>query len=157
MPSYQSELNYNYQNYGTIVLNYEHGLVKYFGVGLNLEYSAASLKYQYVQSRVFQPDTTYNVKINNNLFDFYLRLNGHFPIGDHLDIFAGFGLGYAYQVNYYNDNNPNNTGKNNQTQSLIFDWQFTVGLRYMIKDHFGLFADIGKATTTVEMGVTFGF
>ncbi|HSY76371.1 MAG TPA: outer membrane beta-barrel protein [Bacteroidia bacterium] len=157
LPNYQNELNYNYKNYGTIVLKFEHGMTKYFGVGLNLEYSSASLAYDYTQPRPFNTDTTYHVTINNTLLAAYLRLNGHYPIGDKLDIFGGFGLGYAYQINNYNDNNPDNTGKNNKTQSFQFDWQFTLGLRYMIKDHFGLFAEIGWATTTVQMGLTFGF
>jgi hypothetical protein len=156
LPTYQNELNYNYKNYGTIVLKFEHGLVKYFGVGLNLEYSSASLGYDYTQPRTFNTDTTYHVNINNSLIAGYLRLNGHYPIGDHLDIFAGFGLGYAYQLNNYSDNNPDNTGKNTKTQSFQFDWQFTLGLRYMIKPHFGLFAEVGKATTSVQMGITFG-
>jgi hypothetical protein len=157
LPNYQSDLNYDYKNYGTVVLKYEHGLMKYFGVGLNLEYSAANVSYQYTVQRVFNTDTTYNVKINSSVLGAYLRLNGHFPIGDHLDIYAGVGLGYLYQLNNYNDNNPDNTGKNNKTQSLQFNAQFTFGLRYMIKEHIGLFAEIGSATTTVQMGVAFGF
>jgi len=156
--NYQSQQDYNYKDYGTVVLKYEHGLMKYFGVGLNLEYSAANVTYQYNQPRPFNPtDTTYNVTIKSAVIGGYLRLNGHYPIGDKFDIFAGVGLGYLYTLNSSKDTNPNNTATNSDTKSLVFDAQFTLGLRYMIKDHFGLFAELGWASTTVQMGITFGF
>lgn len=152
---YQNDQNYFYKNYGTVVLKYEHGLMKYFGVGLNLEYSAASVSYQYHDVGVFVPDTTYNVTIKNSVLGGYVRLNGHYPVGDKLDLFAGVGLGYLYTTDIYTDNNPYRTNKN--TKSLVFDAQFTLGMRYMIKDHFGLFLELGSASTTVQMGITFGF
>jgi hypothetical protein len=160
LPDYQNDQNYDYKNYGTIVLKYEHGFMKYFGVGLNLEYSAATVSYDYQQARVFNTDTTYTQNIKSSVIGGYLRLNGHYPIGDHLDIYAGFGLGYLYQINNYSSTDPNannKSGTNSKTQSLQFESQFTLGVRYMIKPHFGLFGEVGWASTNVNMGITFGF
>src|ERR1035437_4016939 len=44
---YKSYVDYKFKNYGTVVLKYEHGLAKYFGVGINFDYSAASISYKY--------------------------------------------------------------------------------------------------------------
>jgi len=154
---YQNYTNYNYKNYGTIVLKYEHGLMKYFGVGLNLEYTNEAVTYQENQARPFTTDTTYTVSIHSSVIGGYVRLNGHYPVGDKLDLFAGVGMGYLYTLNKDKDPNPSNANKNSNTTSFVFDAQFTLGMRYMIKDHFGLFAEMGWATTTVQMGITFGF
>lgn len=152
--NYQGYENYNYKNYGTGVFHFEHGLSKYFGVGLDAQYSSAFVTYQTTNPAL----QTVTNSINNQVLGAYIRLNGHFPIGDHLDIFAGFGLGYQYTVN-----NGNQTGSlassttNFQQKEFDFKSQFTLGARYMIKDHFGLFAEVGWASTNVEMGITFGF
>ncbi|HXP51820.1 MAG TPA: outer membrane beta-barrel protein, partial [Bacteroidia bacterium] len=154
----QNYSDYNYKNYGTIVLKYEHGLAKYFGFGLNLEYSGANVTYKYPVSRgPFRLDTNYQANVNGTVMGFYARLNGHYPIGDKFDIFAGFGLGYLLTIDKSTDNNPNSNNKDFNTQSIVFDYQFTFGLRYMVKEHFGLFAELGYASTTVQMGVTLGF
>jgi len=157
LTTYQNDQDYDYKNYGTVILKYEHGFAKYFGIGLSAEYSGANVTYQYTVHRVFNPDTNYKVNINNNVFGAYLRLNGHYPIGDKFDIFAGVGLGYLYIQNNSTDNNPNSTSNDYKTQSLVFNAQFTLGARYMIKDHIGLFAEVGWASTNVQVGVTFGF
>lgn len=154
LTQYQSYDNYNYKNYGTGVFHFEHGLMKYFGVGLDAQYTSAFVTYQTTDATL----NTVTKTVNEQVLGTYIRLNGHFPIGDHLDIFAGFGLGYQYTVN-----NGNQTGKlasdNTNFQQKAFDFksQFTLGARYMIKDHFGLFAEVGWASTNVEMGITFGF
>ncbi len=152
LSQYQGDQNYNYKNYGTGIIKFEHGMLKYFGIGLSAEYSGAYITY--VDPNI--PDNT--ITVNSKVMGFYGRLNGHFPIGDHFDIFAGVGLGYLYTVNSGNETSPaaNNTTNFRQT-ALQFDTQFTFGMRYMIKDHFGLFGEVGSATTTVQMGITIGF
>lgn len=157
LTTYNTYSNYNYKNYGTVVLKFEHGLMKYFGMGLNLEYSSAAVTYDYNQPRPFQSDTTYQRTIKSTVMGFYARLNGHYPIGSNFDIFAGVGLGYLYTLNNDTYTDPNKSGNNYNAKAFNFDAQFTLGLRYMIKDHFGLFAEVGSASTTVQMGITLGF
>ena len=158
LTQYDNYSNYNYKNYGTVVFKYEHGLSKYFGLGLNVEYSGANVTYQYTASRgIFQPDTTYKVNVNGTVMGFYLRLNGHYPVGDKFDIFGGVGLGYLLTIDNSTDNNPNSTANDFKTQSFVFDYQFTLGARYMVKEHFGLFAEVGWASTNVQVGITAGF
>ncbi len=149
---YKSFIDYNFKNYGTGVLKYEHGLQKYFGIGINIDYSAASVSYKYDNSNALR----YQVNINSKILCFYARLNGHFPIGDKLDIYGGVGLGYSYEIDNYNDNNPNST-TSHKTSVLNFDYQATLGIRYMLKNHFGLFAEAGHATTTAQLGIAIGF
>jgi hypothetical protein len=150
---YKSYTDYNSKNYGTIVLKYEHGLQKYFGVGLNLEYSGGSGAYKYDNTNQLR----YQVNMTSSLAGAYARLNGHFPIGKSLDIYAGAGLGYTYQIDNYNDTNPTNSNTSHKNTSLDFDYQFTLGVRYMIKEHFGLFAEIGQASTIAQIGISLGF
>ena len=157
LTQYQNYNDYNYKNYGTVVLKYEHGLSKYFGVGLNLEYSGANVTYKYAVARVFKTDTNYQVNVNGTVMGFYARLNGHYPIGDKFDVFGGVGLGYLLTIDKSTDNNPKSTSNDFNTQSVIFDYQVTFGARYMVKEHFGLFAEVGWASTNVQVGITLGF
>ena len=150
--NYKSYIDYNFKNYGTVVLKYEHGLQKYFGLGLNFDYSAASVSYKYDNSNALR----YQVNIKSKVLGSYLRLNGHFPIGNKLDIYGGVGLGYLYEIDNYDDNNPNTT-TSHKTSVLNFDYQLTLGVRYMLKDHFGLFAEGGHATTNAQLGIALGF
>ena len=145
--------DYKFNNYGTGVLKYEHGLHKYFGLGLALEYSASSATYKYgVQT------SPYIVTINNKVMGGYVRFNGHLPIKEKFDIYGGVGLGYLYTLNKYSDTNPNLTVnfKNKET-FFEFDYQVTVGFRFMVKDNIGLFAEFGWATTPAQIGVALKF
>jgi opacity protein-like surface antigen len=145
---------YKLKNYGTGILRYEHGLNKYFGIGLNLEYSASSNVYDYDNNS----NLLYSVTVNRSVFGGYLRMNGHFPVGDKLDFYAGVGLGYLYTVDNTNDSNPNtNLNTSHKNSVLDFDWQASVGARYMVKNGFGVFAEIGYATTLCQVGVTLKF
>ncbi|HXC04759.1 MAG TPA: outer membrane beta-barrel protein [Bacteroidia bacterium] len=153
----QNYTDLNINNYGTGVLKYEHGFHKYFGLGLNLEYSAASISYKY------GPNITniYTVTDKRSVFGGYVRFNGHFPIGDKFDIYGGFGLGYLYTLDIAKDSNPNNTSSNDATNhnshDLEFSYQITVGARLMVKEGFGLFAEFGYATTPCQLGVVLKF
>jgi hypothetical protein len=150
---YKSFIDYKFKNYGTVVFKYEHGLQKYFGVGVNFDYSAASVSYKYDDSNLLR----YQVNIKSKVFGFYGRLNAHLPIGDKLDIYGGAGLGYLYKIDNYNDDNPAGSTTSHKTSVLDFDYQLTVGARYMVKDHFGLFAEAGHASTIGQLGITLGF
>jgi hypothetical protein len=151
---YKNYIDYKFKNYGTGVLKYEHGLHKYFGLGLNLEYSGASVTYKYDDSNTLR----FERNIKSNVFGFYGRINGHLPIGEKLDISAGIGLGYLYTVNKFNDTNPNPTTNTKQKQTILdFDYQFTASARIMIKDNIGLFLEVGWATTPGQLGIVFKF
>ena len=150
---YKNFVDYKFKNYGTVVLKYEHGLAKYFGMGINFDYSAASISYKYGPNS----SLLYQYNIASKLLSFYARLNGHFPIGNKLDIYGGVGLGYYYQLNTNSDSNPTVTTTSHRTTVLDFDYQLTIGARYMIKDHFGFFFEVGHANTMAQAGVAFGF
>ncbi len=151
---YRKYIDYKFNNYGTGVLKFEHGLHKYFGIGLNLEYSSASVTYKYDDSNTLR----YQRTIKSKVFGFYGRLNGHFPIGEKLDLYAGVGLGYLYTLNKYTDTNPNPSVNTQQKQTVLdFDYQFTAGLRFMVKDNIGLFVEAGWATTPAQLGLVFKF
>ncbi|HXC07140.1 MAG TPA: outer membrane beta-barrel protein [Bacteroidia bacterium] len=143
-------------NYGTGVLKYEHGFHKYFGLGLNLEYSGASIKYNYGPNL----NTTYNATVTRSVMGGYVRFNGHFPVGDKVDLYGGFGLGYLYTLDISKDSNPSNTTSttyNHRSSDLEFSYQITAGIRLMVKDGFGIFAEFGYATTPAQLGVVLKF
>lgn len=146
-------VDYKFKNYGTGVFKYEHGLAKYFGVGFDFDYSAASVSYKYGSNT----NQLYQVNDASKLLGFYARLNGHFPIGDRFDLYGGVGLGYGYQINNKSDSNPSTISSSQKSTVLNFDYQLTLGARYMIKDHFGFFCEVGIANTTAQAGIAFGF
>jgi opacity protein-like surface antigen len=151
---YKSYTDYKFYNYGTGVLKYEHGLHKYFGLGLNLEYSGAKAVFKYDDVNSLR----YQRTITTNVFGFYGRLNGHLPLMDKLDIYGGIGLGYLYTINKVGDTNPNpNTNIQHNSSVLDFDYQLTLGVRFMVKDNVGLFVEAGRATTVCQLGVVFKF
>jgi len=77
---------------------------------------------------------------------------------DILDIYGGIGLGYLYRIESFVDTNPLIVADINRTTKILdFDYQLTLGIRYMIKDHIGLFAEIGRATTLFQLGLAFKF
>lgn len=151
--SYRNYTDYKFNNYGTVVAKYEHGLHKYFGMGLNTEYSAASVSYKYDDSNSLR----YQVNINSNVFGIYARMNGHYPVSDKFDLYAGTGLGYLYTINKYTDTNPNNSNEQHNSHVLNFDYQLSLGARFMVKQGFGLFVEAGRATTTFQLGIVLKF
>src|SRR5258708_5980317 len=64
---YKNFIDYKFKNYGTGVFKFEHGLTKYFGMGLNLEYSRSSVTYKYDDTNSLR----YQVDITSNVFGFY--------------------------------------------------------------------------------------
>jgi hypothetical protein len=148
--------DYKLKNYGTGILKYEHGLHKYFGIGLNFEYSAASVTYNYGNQNT--TNYPYQVQLFRSVIGSYLRMNGHFPVGDKLDFYGGVGLGYIYSTDNGTDTNPSNSASYNHKKTVLdFDYQFTLGARFMVKNSFGLFAEIGYATTLAQIGIQFKF
>lgn len=144
---------YKLTNLGTIVLKYERGIHEYFGMGLNFEYSSSKASYK---------DPTDNdlldIDAKRNIWGFFARFNGHFPVAEKLDLYGGIGLGYLYTIDK-TKTTSNTTNINIDTSSKVFefDYQFTVGARYMLKEHIGFFAEFGRATTTLQVGIVFGF
>ncbi len=152
--NYKNFIDYKLNNYGTILLKYEHGLLEYFGMGINLEYSGARVSYKYDDTNQLR----YERKIKANVFDFYARFNAHYPIGEKLDLYAGLGLGYEYYIGKYTDSNPNQLVNIQQTEKILdFDYQATIGARFMIKEKIGIFAEAGWATTTGQIGFSIIF
>lgn len=143
--------DYKFNNYGTGVLKYEHGLHKYFGLGLATEYSASSVSFKYEVG-----STLYEQQIKNKVMGAYVRFNGHCPVKEKFDIYGGVGLGYLYTLNKYSDTNPLTDIKNKET-FFEFDYQITIGFRFMVKDNIGLFTEFGWATTPAQIGIALKF
>jgi len=153
---YKNFSDYKFYNYGTVVLKYEHGFHKYFGCGLNMEYSNSSANYKYADA--VNSANLFQHTISSNILGMYLRMNGHLPIKESLDIYGGFGLGYLYTIDKYTDSNPNAINNSQQNSKVLnFNFQATLGLRYMIKPGFGLFGEVGYATTVCQLGLVFKF
>jgi hypothetical protein len=147
--------DFKLKNYGTAVLKYERGLHKYFGLGLNLEYSASRVTYKYGDAAA-PTDYKYNVDIKNKIIGGFAKFNGHFPVGQKLDLYGGVGLGYLYTINNLTDTNPNKSNEASKKETVLdFDYQLTLGARFMIKDKIGLFVEVGRATTLFQFGLAF--
>lgn len=145
--------DFKLKNYGTGVLKYERGLHKYFGLGLNLEYSASRVTYKYGDATTPEKFT---VDIKSKIIGGFAKFNGHFPVGQKLDLYGGVGLGYLYTINNYADTNPTPSADAKQKETIFdFDYQLTLGARFMIKDKVGLFAEVGRATTLFQFGLAF--
>jgi opacity protein-like surface antigen len=154
----QKFYDFKLSNYGTGVLKFEHGLHKYFGLGLNLEYSASRVTYKYSAFDLTPDEYEYNGEVRNKIIGGFARFNGHFPVKDKIDIYGGAGLGYLYTINNIQDTNPNESITVNHREKILdFDYQITVGVRFMIKDHIGMFFEVGRATTICQLGLAFKF
>ena len=150
--NYKSFLDYKLNNYGTFVGKYEHGLHKYFGLGLNLEYSAANVSYKYTNL------VDYERKLKTNVLGGFIRFNGHIPVAEKFDIYGGVGLGYYYTIEKASETNTNNnTSYDTRRKILDFDYQVTIGARYMIKDNVGFFVEFGRASTIAQFGCALKF
>lgn len=149
---YSKYIDYKFKNYGTVVLRFEHGLHKHFGLGINAEYSGASVSYKYDAT----PTLRYQNEIKSTIIGTYLRLNAHLPIGEKFDVYGGAGMGYLYTFNKHNDTNPN-TELNHKTKVFEFDYQFSLGARLMVKESIGVFGEVGSGTTLFQLGLAFGF
>lgn len=153
---FKSFIDYRLKNYGTVVLKYEHGLNKNFGLGLNTEYSGATVSYKYDYNN--NSTWRYEYRIKSNVFGFYARMNGHLPLTDKFDLYGGVGLGYLYTINKNSDTNPITAKDFQQTQKILdFDYQITLGARFMVKESVGFFVELGWATTPAQIGVAFKF
>jgi opacity protein-like surface antigen len=151
---YKNNYDYKLKNYGTAVLKYEHGLHKHFGIGLNIEYSASRQTYKYGGTAADPYDYQFTHDVKNKIISGFARFNGHFPVGQKLDFYGGVGLGYSNAIHNYQDTNP--AVISDQRKSVFdFDYQITAGIRFMIKDHVGMFFEIGKATTVCQIGLAF--
>ena len=148
-----NEYVYKLNNYGTGVLKYEYGLHKYFGLGLNLEYSASFESYKKTDETSSIPDK----ESKNKEMAAYFRLNGHLPLIQKLDIYGGVGLGYSYQLYKYTETLNETILQNKKETELSFDYQFTIGARFMVKDKIGLFVEFGWASTPLQVGIAFKF
>lgn len=148
--------DYKLKNYGTVVAKFEHGLHKNFGLGLNLEYSAATASFQY--SSVTSSSSVYEQKIKSKEIGMFVKMNGHLPLTDKFDVYGGVGLGYFYTINNNYDSNPSNKSNVDHKESIFdFDYQITVGARLMIKENIGIFLEVGRASTPAQVGVAFKF
>lgn len=151
--SYKNYIDYRLNNYGTVLLKYERGLLENFGMGLNVEYSGAAVSYKYDDTNLLR----YERKVKTNVFNFYTRFNVHYPVGEKLDLYAGLGLGYEYSISKYTDSNPTLVDVNQTQKVLDFDYQATIGARFMLKETLGIFAEAGWATTNGQIGISFKF
>jgi len=146
-----SVYEYKSTNLGTILLKYERGIHDYLGVGLNLEYSSSKATYKNPNN-----NDLLDVSATRRIWGFFTRFNGHYPATEKLDLYGGLGLGYLHTID---KTKTTSTLTNINTSSKVFefDYQFTLGIRYMIKEHMGFFAEFGRATTNFQVGVAFGF
>lgn len=150
-----SNTNFNNEkinNYGTFIGKFEHGLHKYFGLGLNVEYSAANRSFGFTN----KPD--YIQQERTALLAAFFRFNGHIPVSDKFDIYGGLGLGYERTVLKSKEvNSLGETVKDQKFTGNEFGYQLTIGARYMIKESIGLFAEFGRASSIAQVGCAFKF
>ena len=104
---------YKFTNLGTILLKFEHGIHKNFGLGLNTEYTSTKATYADPSNEDF------SAQVKSNIFAFFLRLNGHLPVTEKLDLYGGVGLGYEYTIDKYSAENSNQYPDLDQTSKVF--------------------------------------
>jgi hypothetical protein len=82
-------------------------------------------------------------------------MNGHLPLGEIVDVYGGVGLGYLYTVNKYLDSTQADVMHTSKV--FDFDYQLSAGVRCMVKENIGLFAEVGRATTLFQLGTAIKF
>ncbi|MBN2746177.1 MAG: hypothetical protein JXR34_05575, partial [Bacteroidales bacterium] len=97
----------------------------------------------------------YTVTLHHKSTSIIYRLNWHFYNEDGLDLFIGGGLGYRFgKYNYA-------TSYSKYSPPLLtfvhfpIGFEFSVGFRYFISNHFGFYSEIGITKSILQTGLTY--
>lgn len=157
--SYETYDNYSFKMMGPLFGKYEYAINDQIGFGVAFSYVSANVSYTDKSVTVTtSPLVYYQESIDWSSYSILMRFNWHFnSMGDRLDPYIGFGVGYRGASWSYTDNDP--SYDNNVSISNVFPlgMEVTAGMRFMFTDFLGAYAEVGLAKAVAQFGVVTKF
>ncbi len=151
----QDSVGFSVKILGPLFGKYEYAINEQIGVGLVFAYASATSKYEFTDY-----GQTYTNTTDWTSYSIIMRFNWHFnSMGDRLDPYLGFGFGYRNANWSVTDDDPNTS----QPYGISFKnpihigFEATAGMRFMVTDYLGLYAEVGLAKAVVQFGVVTKF
>jgi opacity protein-like surface antigen len=152
--TYSGNIGYKYSGTGPLFAKFEYGISDKVGFGVNVNHIGANITYNEEGSN----GETYQSKLNWKNTSVLARLNLHFSRSEKLDAYWGAGLGYRFGGWKYSDNDPNSVDSNYEFKTVIpFGFETTIGVRYYIVEHVGIYAEAGIAKAPLQFGLSVAF
>jgi opacity protein-like surface antigen len=136
---------------GPVFAKYEYGVSEKVGLGLNLAYIGVKLSDDYSSG-----GTTYTESISYNSLSVLARVNFHFATGDKIDPYFGIGAGYKTGGWKFKSTDSSYVVPVDLKGGGI-GFETTLGIRYLITDMIGLYAEVGVAKAPVQVGLVAKF
>ncbi len=140
---------------GPIRVNYEYALSEKVGVGVNMGYTAASVKFSADDIDGNGNAITYNYKYKYSKFTFVPRLNFHLGSNEKIDPYVGFGAGYKKVSYTLETNDPVFTGLS--TTGIPLAFEATFGCRFLFSPNVGAYVEMGAGHGFLQFGVVAKF
>ena len=157
--TYETYDDYSFKMMGPIFGKYEYAINEQIGFGVAFSYVSANVSYTDKSYMVTSsPVVYYEQSIDWSSYSILMRFNWHFnSMGDRLDPYIGFGVGYRGATWTYTDNDPNYD--NNASLSTVFPlgMEITAGMRFMVTDYLGVYTEVGLAKAVAQFGVVTKF
>lgn len=148
---FQSEAGYKITGVGPIHAKFEYAVSDKIGLGASLNFVHTKIKWNATSgSETYEQGYKYMALAAN------ARINWHFIDNDKLDVYYGLGFGYNYSNSEFYTTNPSVV--EDQTFSLSgvpIGFETTFGIRYLITDNIGIYAEFGWAKSIAQGGLVY--
>jgi len=156
----QFEFNNNYSVVGSgpFHFKYQNKVSKRFSYGLNINRSAFQISYV---DNVLDPvrgvvlPNQVKIRVRNTAFN--LRGNIHFLSSKTHDLYFGIGIGYRHGTYKISSQSENYPLKITLPNFIKLGLEGTLGYRYKITNHFGLYSELGLAKSVLQFGGFYKF
>lgn len=159
--------NYQVSSFGPLLIGFEHAYKENEAFGIKLSPSGyrgaigfgGLIGYSRYNSTYSSLYSSYNYTYKSTNIFALVRAAYHLDINiEKLDLYAGFGFG-VNSGKYKSTSNDIYWNANPEyTSRTYFDviGQFYAGARYMLKENFGVYTELGAGVSYMHVGLTFG-
>ena len=156
LKTYETYDDFSSKIMGPIFCKYEYAINEQIGFGVTFAYVSANASYRDNSVIVSTNPTTvyYEENIDWNSYSFLMRFNWHFnSMGDRLDPYIGFGLGYRGASWKFTDNDPSYSNNISISSYFPLGMELTAGMRFMFTDFLGIYSEVGFAKAVAQFGI----
>ncbi len=140
---------------GPIRVNYEYAVSDKLGVGLNIGYTSASVKFTDSYTDGSGNTQTYNYKYKYSKLTILPRLNWHLGESEKVDPYIGFGIGFKKVTYALETNDPNFQGI--KLSGLPVGFDATFGCRFLFTPNIGAYVEVGAGHGFLQGGLVAKF
>ena len=137
---------YSYQGTGPVFVKVGFGLSEKVEFGLNVAYAGAKINWDVSSNNVGT--------INWSAWSANARMNLHFGDHDKLDPYWGVGMGYRSSTWKFSYTDPDYDEDETVKSAIPLGFETTFGVRYLVTDNVGVYAELGVAKAMFQVGLT---